>query len=69
MSKIKQAAIEAIEALYPPCGTFEKTQEIGRELLISAILAAMEWQDLPEPVLVHYAEMCKDYELLVFEQQ
>jgi hypothetical protein len=59
--KIVKDAIEDIEALYPVDSEFPKTNEIGRKLLIMAILKH-NWRKLPEEILYSYAELCRELE-------
>lgn len=55
----REEAIRRIEALYPPDAELPAKREIGVGLMVSAILASMDWRDLPEPVLHRLAELCE----------
>ncbi|MDD5061763.1 MAG: hypothetical protein PHN44_05730 [Candidatus Marinimicrobia bacterium] len=55
----KQKAIEIIEQLFPADSQYEDTAAIGKRLLDQAKEEIDGWRNLPEPVLVRYAELCE----------
>jgi len=57
MNKIE--AIHSIEKLYPTDSPFPDTNKVGQELLFESLQEiGFDWRDLPEAVLVRYAEKC-----------
>ena len=52
----KKQAIDCISGLYPP------DTEKGQELLQQAKNQLETWRDLPENVLIRYAELCQQEE-------
>ncbi len=53
----KEESIIHIENLYPIDCDYERTNMIGRELLIEVILE-YGWRDLPDEILLKLAELC-----------
>ena len=49
----KKQAIDCISGLYPP------DTEKGQELLRQAKAEMESWKDLPENILIRYAELCQ----------
>ena len=58
----RKKAIEIIEALYPADSQFHDTATIGMELLAQAKHEINDWRNLPESVLVRYAELCQMFD-------
>lgn len=56
----RERAIRIIEALYPPDSPYDPT--IGQELLEQARRECNDWRDEPTPVLVRYAQLCREFE-------
>jgi len=55
----KKEAISSIENLYPTDSPFPDTNKVGQELLFESLHeVGFDWRDLPEAVLVRYAEKC-----------
>ena len=52
--------IQIIVQLYPADTGYEKTAEIGKQLLFKAL--AKCWRSLPEEVLGVYAQLCVQHE-------
>ena len=52
----KKEAIDCISGLYPP------DTEKGQELLRQAKAEMESWKDLPENILIRYAELCQQEE-------
>ncbi len=53
----KDTAINHIENLYPIDSCYPNTSEIGEKLLAHAINETCGWRELPEEVLIKYAEL------------
>jgi len=55
----KQELISTIEWLYPIDSEYDSVKSIGEKLLLEAIADTFfDWRDLPEEVLIRYAELC-----------
>lgn len=55
----KKRAIATIQNLYPIDSQYADTNKVGQELLIETFKeVGFNWRDLPEDVLVRYAEKC-----------
>ncbi len=53
--------VSTIEGLYPIDSEYDDTKEVGEMLLTEAIQDVFfDWRDLPQEVLVKYAELCID---------
>ena len=52
----KKQAIDIIEGLYPP------DTETGEKLLQKAKNDCNSWRDLPENILIRYADLCQQEE-------
>lgn len=60
MSRNKKAAIDLISELYPIDSQFQSTNEIGKQLMLESIEeTGFNWRELPEDVLVRWAEKCE----------
>lgn len=57
----RDEAVTHIESLYPIDCEYEDTNEIGAKLLIAAI-RELDWRNLPDAVLIRYAQLCIDKE-------
>lgn len=49
--------IQSIDSMFPIDSPYEKTNEIGRRLLIESIEES-DWRLLPDEILVIYAQKC-----------
>jgi hypothetical protein len=62
----KEEAIKIIDSLYPTDSQFEKTNEVGVNLLAHAKVEigapSLTWRNEPTRILVRYAELCQEYE-------
>jgi hypothetical protein len=54
----REQDISDIDALYPIDSEFEKTNEVGKGLLVEAILE-FGWRNLPNELLEIYADYCR----------
>lgn len=56
----KQEAIDFIAGQYPIDSDYSDTNEIGRQFMLEAMEETnFNWRDLPEEVLVRWAEKCE----------
>lgn len=61
----RNEAIKIISLLYPTNSVYQKTNDIGKELLKKARRFVNEpdrWQNESTEVLIKYAEFCQEYE-------
>ena len=58
----REEAIATIEGLYPTDSQYERTNEIGRDLLRQAKEQVQGWRSEPTEVLIRYAELCQAME-------
>jgi len=64
----KDEAIGIISGLYPADAVYEDTRQAGRRLLTEAMEEAnCNWSELPERVLIIYAEKCTQLENQLFK--
>ncbi len=54
----RQEAIQHIESLYPIDSEYEDTNAIGEILLAQAKREVNNWRNLPDAILIRYAELC-----------
>ena len=54
----REEAIQAISETYPPDSTYVDIAKTGEELLKRAILDCSPWTNLPDDVLIRFAELC-----------
>ena len=56
----KDEAIESISHLYPADSEYHDCQEIGKRFMTEAMEEMnFNWRELPEDVLIRYAEKCE----------
>lgn len=58
----RNTTIRDIESLYPPDSEYADTAEVGRRLLVQAILEK-DRRDLPDDFLLSFLEYCKTEDL------
>lgn len=59
----KERAIDVIKDLYPSDSQFPETNAIGKQFMVESINeVGFDWRELPEDVLVRWAEKCLDKE-------
>lgn len=57
----RSKAIQTISSLYPADSEYERTSQIGQELLDQAKREVSGWQTEPTEILVRYADLCEQY--------
>jgi len=60
--KIREEAIADIEALFPTDSQYEATNLVGERLLAQAKREVEGWRTESTPVLLRYAELCRQEE-------
>jgi hypothetical protein len=56
----KKEAIDSINGLYPIDSNFPDTNEVGEQFMLEAMdELGFNWRDLPENILVRWAEKCE----------
>ncbi len=58
----RQQAISTIEALYPIDSQYKETTAIGERLLAQAKRECEDWRNLPDAILLRYANLCEQEE-------
>jgi len=65
----RERAISNISALYPADSEFEKSREIGIQLLEEAKRNTTNWRNLPDETLFEYERLCIEENRKQEEQQ
>ena len=61
----KQQAIDSISGLYSIDSEFQDSNKIGKQFMLEAMEEVnFNWRDLPEEVLVRWAEKCEHKEIM-----
>lgn len=58
--RIKKQAIDTISSLYPSDSEFSSVNDIGKEFMLESMEeVGFNWRELPQAVLVRWAEKCE----------